>query len=700
MKRINKVVYFILFFIFSFSSVVKAVNPNIIKSKNFKFTNDKEVVLKGVNGSNIFFFDIDNNAKVNKSYLNLVISQSKLLDDRNSTLTIYINNSPVTSFKLSDYKRYKSNIKIDIPLENIKYGSNEIKISSYRRISDKPCTDDMNKANWVKIHKESYLHINYSDKKDSKSIGEYPYPYIKLQQSKAIDNEIIIPDNFKNSHISSALILSSNFGQNIKFDNIRTSIYKFSESINKKDKNLIYITGTKNIPKEILILLSDSEIKFAKDNAIIKEVQSPYNKEKNILLIVSDNDKNLIKASKLLCYKDLTSQIRENTFKVNHNVNLPKLNSTNNKLSSFKDLGYEDIKIEGLFRHEVSYVIPMYKDKSIKDSSKIVLKYKYSDNLNFDKSLINVYINDTPVTSKKLSKEARDNGVLQVKIPKEFSEVNNFEIKISFDLYVKNEYCDFRDDNSPWGFISKDSYVKFDYGNKKTNVFENYPGILTENNNSFNTTIVIPDKVDSRLLTYISNIIGYIGHDIENIDNINIVKNKEFSEEKYKDTSIIAIGTPNNNLFIKDLNRNLNLKFNNEYTGLISDDKMNFIGDYDKNLATFQLIESPYKKGNNIMVVSSTSDRSIYYGQKYLSDLSLIEKLKGNVVTVDKNGNVRYAYYGEEYKIKDGNSKSDFISKINNIDSNLKKIMLFTVFILTLVIGAVIFIIRKHKNIK
>ena len=134
MKKVNKVLFFILFFIFTFSSVVKAVNPNIIKSKNFKFTNDKEVILKGVNGSNVFFFDIDKNTKINKSYLNLVISQSKLLDDKNSTLTVYINNSPVTSLKLSDYKRYKSNIKIDIPLENIKYGSNEIKISSYRRI--------------------------------------------------------------------------------------------------------------------------------------------------------------------------------------------------------------------------------------------------------------------------------------------------------------------------------------------------------------------------------------------------------------------------------------------------------------------------------------------------------------------------------------------------------------------------------------
>ena len=143
----------------------------------------------------------------------------------------------------------------------------------------------MNKANWVKIHKESYLHMNYSDKKDSKSIAEYPYPYIKFQQNKAVDNEIIIPDNFNNSHISSALILSSNFGQNIKFNNIRTSIYKFSEALNKKNKNIIYIGGIKNTPKELLNLLSNSETNSAKGSAIIKEVQSPYNKEKIYYLL-------------------------------------------------------------------------------------------------------------------------------------------------------------------------------------------------------------------------------------------------------------------------------------------------------------------------------------------------------------------------------------------------------------------------------
>ena len=64
--------------------------PNTLISKNFNFSDD--VTINGLYGSNDFSFDVDNYWNVNNSaYLNLVFSESDLNTNKNSTLTVYIN---------------------------------------------------------------------------------------------------------------------------------------------------------------------------------------------------------------------------------------------------------------------------------------------------------------------------------------------------------------------------------------------------------------------------------------------------------------------------------------------------------------------------------------------------------------------------------------------------------------------------------
>ncbi len=63
--------------------------------------------IEGVFGNNVFFFNIDKSWTVDNAYLNLIFTESDLLDKTKSTLTAYINDFPVYSMKIGDKKKYK-----------------------------------------------------------------------------------------------------------------------------------------------------------------------------------------------------------------------------------------------------------------------------------------------------------------------------------------------------------------------------------------------------------------------------------------------------------------------------------------------------------------------------------------------------------------------------------------------------------------
>ncbi len=68
-------------------------------------------------------------------------------------------------------------------------------------------------------------------------------------------------------------------------------VYKTSEANFKNKLDIIFIGSKNNTPKNLLALLSKEEINRIDKEAIIKEVISPYNPDKKLLLLISNNEK-------------------------------------------------------------------------------------------------------------------------------------------------------------------------------------------------------------------------------------------------------------------------------------------------------------------------------------------------------------------------------------------------------------------------
>ena len=662
---------------------------NNVKTDRF----EDDIKMSGVISSSDKLFNVEKNWNIKNAKLNLVFTKSELLDIDYSTMTVFVNDTPIHSQKLDGKKEYKKETSIEIPKDLIKEGYNEIKIKAYKTISNMVCRDDANTANWLVIHKDSNINIEYGYKESSNILSEYPTSYTNTDSGSTLDTTILIPDNYSNSEISAGMILSSNFGQKIKYSNFNFD-FKIYSDFKKKNDNVIYIGKENNTPTQILSLLTEKEKNNFNDRCIIKQVNSIFDKNKKMLIIISNNDELLKNSAKLLSSKDLINNLNKDSIIIDGStdVNDVKVKENRDKVS-LKDLGYENIIVKGPFSQEVIMDINTPKNKVVQTASKIKLNIRYAQNLDFERSLATVYINDIAIGSKKLIKEKSNNDSIELNLPKEVVGKNYYQIKVVFNLELLDLMCVTRDTDNPWAYISNESFVQFDYNDNNELKFSNYPYPFIENNKFNDLTVVIPDSSGSRQLTYIANIIAYMGHDVEfNDGNINIIKSSEFKKQN-KEDNLIIIGTPSNNKLIKNINQDLNLKFKKDYKGFESNDKIKFVGEYSKEVASIQLIDSPYSINKSAMVIASTDIADLNLSSKYLSDLKLTESLKGDTVVIGRNGYVQDIDYKAKEDVVEGKIKEH-----KKISDQAKMFIVVAVFLLSTVIISLFFLVLKYKK--
>lgn len=93
--------------------------------------------------------------------------------------------------------------------------------------------------------------------------------------------------------------------------------------------------------------------------------------------------------------------------------------------------------MEGAFNQQALFDVKIPTGKVLDDGSKIILNLRYSDNLDFEKSLVTVSINDVIVGSKKLDRSHSNNDKLELKIPKDIDNKNYYQVKLTFNLSIK-----------------------------------------------------------------------------------------------------------------------------------------------------------------------------------------------------------------------------------------------------------------------
>lgn len=675
---------------FSNISLIFADNEDV---KAYKFQDD--VTINGVIGSTERFFNVSQNWDVKDLKLNLVYTKSELLDVNYSTITVFINGEPVSSKRLDGDRKYQDKWQVNIPKELVKPGYNSISIKAYKTISDKICRDDSNTANWLVIHKQSDIELNYSLKSNSNEIKDYNSIFTNIGNEEYVDTTFVLPDKYNSNELSSIMNLSLNMGQKLKADNFKLDV-KLKSNLKEYNNNIIYVGGINDTSTDFLNLLSNDEKNQAKNKAVIKQVISPFNKEKRMILIISDNSKALKNATKLICNNELLNELNSSSFIIDETKDVSDIKKdTKNKLT-LNDLGYNDFLLKGPFSQETNFDVSIPKNKISKAGSILNLKFRYAKNLDFERSLVTVYVNDKPISSKKLSLEKADNDNLEVNLPTDVLGKNYYKIKVVFNLELKDLMCFTRDTDNPWAYILDSSFIKFDFKDNDSLNFKSYPYPFIDNQQANDINVVVSKNLNSSDLSNIANIIGNMGRDaVYNTGNLNVLTDSEFLNTNKKG-NLIVIGTPDDNSILKDINKDLYIKFDKNFSGFENNDKIKFLDDkYSKQLSTIQLINSPYSKSNSAIIVSSLDKNSLSSSVRYLSDNNLTRDLKGDAAVVNIDGGI------QDISFKENNTRDeeaeDNSAKFKLEKSSLTFVLIAGFLFLTVIISAILLILKYRK---
>lgn len=674
--------------------------PQTTYNSNFSWSSS--VTFSGIFSSNSLYFKIPKYWETKYAILEINYSVSQLIKGSPSTLTFSINNQPFYSCEVK-YTNSESQIMyVVIPTDLLKEGFNQLEISGYSRLYDEQgCIDDASNANWINISKDSYVNVGYELKPHNNIISYFPYPFISTLDPTGEKNSISVSDNIDDGELAAALFLASNLGnQTLKENNIKVGAW--SERDTLESRNNIFIGLTENIPSELQSYIEDYKEELV-DNGIVLFIND--NNGNPVLIIVSDKKEGLMEAVRMLSEEDRVDQEQSNVARVKIGSaeivkNLKSLNDTIVDKYTIERITDGGLSFIGPFHQVKDLQLPLANDYAISSEGKISLKFRYSENLDFDRSLMTVYWGTVPIASKKLSKDNASSDELTFNIPIDIVGTSAKKISIAFDLEIPDLICTPRQMDMPWAYVTKDSLFYFPLNNSVVPQFDTKPIPFQYKSSYNNILIVLPDEPIMEELTLLGKTLTMYGEGVDAYGSLEVCTASEFLEslkEKnsdYKDKNIITVGTPHTNEFISSLNEKLYFPFTEDKTMFKSNEKLVLSDNYANRIGIMQLLKSPYIESRSVLVLTGATEESLQYIDKIISDDKFQMNIKGDCVIIDNNLEIKTYRFKEEVK----ESKPTFVERIIENKNSLAFIVASTSVMLILFLSILIILIRNRDR--
>ncbi|NPV44461.1 MAG: hypothetical protein HPY70_10890 [Firmicutes bacterium] len=621
---------------------ITIIEESDIKALNiFPLLNDS--ILQGVHGSQTLFFYVNENWEPEgSSYIDLYFSHSLVSTNHKSTLTVFINDRPVSTFELINEKAENRAVRVYVPKEVVEKGFNALTLRLYKRVSDDPCEDAYNPGNWFTLKKETMIHLEYREIMDRPILSNYPYPYFKIGREDPVDAIIVIPKNFNQRHLSAAAYLAAGFGKYEPYKNIRVKVVTEPEIKGYlNDSNLIFI-GSDEEFDNIDGLPSTQEEEGA---GVLEEFISPWNPSKMVLRIAGKGEY-IQEASKALFYPNVVNQMKRPRQVIkNLELLLEKADPFLEKVT-LSDIGYDDIIVRGKHQQAAAFNYSLPTQVELKEGAGITLNLRYSQALQFIQASVTVEVNNIPLGSRRLTYEGAEGEQVFFKFPPELLREKNFGIRVLFNLDLRDTDCTRRYEEHAWAVIGRNSflYLPHEEGDRKN--LKNYHYIFSKNSRIDDTVAVIPDNPGMGDIETALNIFAYIGHYLKDLGDIELIKAGDLDED-HENKNMILIGTPRENFYIKTINQHLCIKFDENRGRFIPNNDFPFLEELGNEVGIVQLIDSPWNSEKKVMVVTGADYFALKNAEIMLTSLNIANTLSGVVCMMDNTGDI-YSFESKE----------------------------------------------------
>jgi hypothetical protein len=676
------------------AALAEGETGNKDKSKYTKyFTFESARVLKGIYPSTDLYFFVPDYWDTDYMYAGLQFSVSDIItDDVPALISVLVNGQPVYSASVRYSDGRDQIMQVDIPVSIINKGYNLLTVEAYIKIYEdfESCSEQFASANWITINKSSYVCAGYSMTEDVTNIGLYPYPYISTVNSTGYGTAVLIPDDFSGNELAAALYLYTDISSETEKRN-ELFFGTVSKAPKEAEKQII-VAAYNKLPQTYKAYID----KAVKDKAVVKSV---WVDKKLTMIITADTDANLMEAVNMLMDTARCTQENGNTAYINEgSAETAKQNMAVSDLTAdrytLKDIMGSGINFTGPFHIEKTVFLPFENDYILSSAGKITLKFRYSENLDFNRSLVTVYWGNVPLASKKLSKENASGDELVVTMSPDVVGSTTKSIKIAFDLEIADLLCSMRKDEMPWAYVSEDTAL---YLPSQTNIvpsFSYLPSPYQKKGRFSDVLVVTSDAPDALELNILAKAFALYGKGIQAYGSITAIRAADFNKDYYEH-NIITAGTYIKNSFIKSLNDSLYYKYKGDGSAFLSNSKLVLSDSYAQSITALQLIKSPYSSGRMILALCCIDTASETLLGDFLTESEDMAKLSGDCVLVDPTLEVRPFKFSEE---TDKSVKPSLAQFIRENKTSLMFILTAAAVLLLLLSASVIILIRARKN--
>ncbi|GAY73446.1 cellulose biosynthesis cyclic di-GMP-binding regulatory protein BcsB [Lentilactobacillus kosonis] len=616
---------------------------------------------------------------VKKATLNLSFQITQLNDQKSSDITVMINGTKFYSFRPKNNGGIQSK-QIEIPKKLIA-GTNNLQIMG--QITNKNSNQSVpTPANWLTVYDGANVNFEYKLKEANDSIKSF---YDHFTGADTISNQAAVvatvnePDN---QDLAASAIALSGQSRTITTEDDELPIVTLNDKKYEQAKYRMIVAKYDQLPANLKKAVDG---KGLDQSAVLQRVNSGNHHD---LIVTSNSSDLLTRAAKFVANSELMSETSSARKEVTNQTD------TDTSVLQYQgryQLTNQDVQLTGANHHEQAFFVSLPVDRTNANGSKIKIDYKYAKNLDFNNSLITVYVNNQAVGSKKLTKQRADDDSVTVSLPKDKPLGNSFTIRVAFDLQLKNN----ADSNeaTPWATISNNSEADIKSEPQNDLLFKNYPSMFIKNGAFNNLAIVRPKAMTANDFKTFTNIVNLIGNYTQsNLGKLTVYNNNP-SSTTLENASVIAFGTPSQNSLIKQLNSKLYFKFDDGFDHFLSNEKLSIESGYGHNVGTDQLLKSPYNKQRGLLVITAANPADVFIASTQISDQKTIQQYQNtDGILVDQDNN-HYSYRFK--KVAAINPRQNVR---NEISKNSKLLIYLGLAIFVALIIAVIGFMLLRKN--
>ncbi|WP_394524242.1 cellulose biosynthesis cyclic di-GMP-binding regulatory protein BcsB [Lacrimispora sp. JR3] len=590
--------------------------------------------LKGIYSSADLYFNIPDYWDVKYVYAQIQYDVSQLLEGKRSSVTLSINDVPIQSYRL-EYQNGSSQILyVQIPMSEVRTGYNTLKITAYARLFDEEgCVDEESGANWLRIDEASHIRCGYESKDPEHRLSYFPYPFMSTYNPTGEGLVIAVSDQASNGEIAAAMNLMAALSTDTKERN-DIQVCLLSDLANKNPSRTIVISDYENLPQEY----KDRAAKApdSTENATVTFTDDAQGKP--LLLITSMADESLLEAAYMLMDKSRTSQEYTHAATVEKGSAQIAMDATqkNDMMAghyTFEDIMGSGMSFVGPFHQENYLYLPVSKDFVLSEGGKIALKFRYSENLDFTRSLITVCWGEVPIASKRLSKENASGDELNFEIPRDVIGTSAGSIKISFDLEIADMLCTPRQSDMPWAYVSRESAVFLPSSSDAALSFDLQAFPFRRDGRFNDVMLVVSDAPSSGELNLLGQIVAMYGNGVKPYGSFLVRRAGAFTEAD-GDYNLITTGTYGSNPWIPQINDKLSFRYTPDGTGFESNEQLILSKEYAGTIGIMQLIKSPYALNRGVLAVTGSSSETLLNVERFLRESRQRSKITKDCVII------------------------------------------------------------------